>query len=68
MNNYILNNYNPNIFIKNLDLILKIYNKYSVVIFKKFLNKNTFFENYIEDLSIIFAIILKKKSFISGVR
>jgi hypothetical protein len=60
MDNYILNNYNPNIFIKNLGLISKIYNKYGVVIFKNFFNKNLLFENYIKDLSTIFEIILKK--------
>jgi len=66
MDNYILNNYNPNIFIKNLGLISKIYNKYGVVIFKNFFNKNLLFENYIKDLSTIFEIILKKNKIRQG--
>jgi hypothetical protein len=66
MDNYILNNYNPNILIKNLGLISKIYNKYGVVIFKSFFNKNLLFENYIKDLSTIFEIILKKNKIRHG--
>jgi hypothetical protein len=66
MDNYILNNYNPNILIKNLGLISKIYNKYGVVIFKNFFNKNLLFENYIKDLSTIFEIILKKNKIRHG--
>ena len=66
MDNYILNNYNPNILIKNLGLISKIYNKYGVVIFKNFFNKNLLFENYIKDLSTVFEIILTKNKILHG--